>query len=102
MLTILLDILGIMGWLVALVCARQLYRWERQLTGARLRVSFKGRTQMTPRLIDWLRWANTLQGDKRVNGQVVYKQGGTTIAIVKPLPRDHGKTVTRTIKEKAT
>jgi len=89
--------LGAAGWIVAFVGWRQLYRWERQLRGVRIQVTFKGKPKMNPRLIDWLRWGLTLQGDKRINGQVVYGQGGTTIALLKPQPRSHGKTKTKTV-----
>lgn len=92
---------GTVGWIAALVAWRQLYRWERQLTGARVLVSYKGRTKMSPRLIDWLKWANTLQGDTRLNGQVIYKMGSTTISILKPLSRGHGKTATKTVAPEA-
>lgn len=88
------------GWISALIAGRRLYLWERQLKGARIQVSFKGKAQMTPRLLDWLVWANRLDGDKRVNGQVLYAKGGTTIALRKRAPREHGKTTTKTIKEK--
>lgn len=91
---------AIIAYILAFLFSRQLYQWERQLRGARVKVYFKGRVAMSPRLIDWLHWANTLHGDRKVNGQVVYKQGGTTIAITKPDPRGHGKTTTKTVKEK--
>lgn len=99
MLTIVLSVLAIVGFAFGSACGYQLWRWERQLRGARISVTYKGKTKMTPRLLDWLLWANKLEGDKRVNGQVIYQMGGTTIALRKPLPRSHGKTKTRTIKE---
>ena len=83
------------------ICAHKLYQWEHLLQQSRVAVSFKGKRQMTPRLIDWLVWAQRLEGDKNVNGQVIYKQGGTTIALMKPAPKDHGKTVTTTVKEES-
>lgn len=99
MVSLLFDILFCIGWIGFMLFARQLYRWERQLKRARVAVSFKGKRQMTPRLIDLLVWATRLEGDKKVNGQVIYKQGGTTIALLKPLPKEHGKTTTKTIRE---
>lgn len=82
---------------IAMACARRLYQWEKQLNGARLIIAYNGKNKLTPRLIDLLRWANSLQGDKRVNGHTLYKERGTAVAIVKPTPRQHGKTVTKTI-----
>lgn len=99
--TIVLDLLGIIGIVGGVICARQLRRWERQLQGARVVIAYKGKNKMTPRLLDFLRWANQLDSDKALNGQVIYKLGGTTLAIIKPAPKDHGKAQTRTIKEKA-
>lgn len=99
--SIALAVLGVIGAIGGFLCARQLRRWERQLAGARVQVSFKGKALMTPRLLDWLTWCLSIEKDERVNGQVIYKQGGTTIALLKPRPKEHGKTKTRTIKEKA-
>lgn len=99
--SIIICIIGLAGLTLGLACAWQLRRWERHLTGVRVQVSYKGKAKMTPRLIDWLKWALSLEGDKRINGQVVYAQGGTTIALMKPAPREHGKTTTKTVKEKA-
>lgn len=77
----------------ALFFGYRLYRWEILLSRARVKVYFKGKPSMTPRLIDLVRWCDQLQGDKRVNGQVIFKQGGTTIALAKahkrvPKPKD--------------
>jgi hypothetical protein len=99
--TVILLIVALLGWLAAIIAGRQLYRWERFLRGTRVQVRFKGKAKMSPRLIDWLVWAQRLQGDKKVNGQVIYSQGGTTIALMRLPPKDHGKTATTTIKEPA-
>lgn len=71
----------------------RLYQWERALSRSRVKVYFKNRTAMTPRILDFVLWSKQLQGDKAVNGQVIYKQGGTTIAITRahkrvPKPKD--------------
>lgn len=92
------DIFAAVGWCAAIMFGVKLYRWERLLQLSRVAVSFKGKRAMTPRLIDWLVWAQRLQSDKKVNGQVIYKQGGTTIALMQPPPKEHGKTETTTIK----
>lgn len=92
-------VVGAVWMIIALALARRLYRWERNLRGVRVQINYKGRAKMTPRLFDWLLWANQLESDKRVNGQVIYSQGGTTIMLRKP--NDHGKATTKTIKEPA-
>lgn len=98
MLDVILGILCVAAVVVAALCARQLQRWERLLSGARIVIAFKGKNKLTPRLIDFVRWAESLDSDKRVNGQTIYKLGGTTIALIKPDPRGHGKAKTTTIK----
>lgn len=90
---------GITGLTFGILCGLKLRKWERQLTGARVAIAFKGKTQMSAPLIDWLGWANLLHKDKDSAGRAIYKMGGTTVAIVKPQPK-HGRTKTRTIKEK--
>lgn len=100
MLVIALIIIFALG-VIAFVLGLRLYYWEKQLQGARIVIAYKGRTKMNPRLIDWLLWSKQLDSDHRVNGQVVYRNGGTTIAIVKVPLRTHGKTTTTTVKEKA-
>lgn len=93
------TLIAAVGFTLGLLCALQLYKWERLLRAARIVIYFKGRSQMSPRLIDVLIWAQKLQGDARVNGQVIYKGGQVTVALKKPDPRGHGKTTT-TVKEK--
>lgn len=71
----------------------RLYQWEKLLSRSRLKVWFKGKPAMTPRLLDLVEWSRLLQNDKAVNGQVIYKQGGTTLALTRahkrvPKPRD--------------
>lgn len=89
--------IGVFGLGFGLVCGWQLYRWERQLQRVRIAVFYKGKSQMTPRLIEWLKWGLSLERDKGVKGQAIYKMGGTTISLLKPVPKDHGKTEHRTI-----
>lgn len=99
MILIILLIITAVSLIAAILFGYRLYRWEVLLSRARVKVYFKNRVAMTPRLIDILTWCNELQKDKALNGQVIYKQGGTTIALVKahkrvPKPKD------KVIKEK--
>jgi hypothetical protein len=91
---------GVVGWIGFFIFAYKLWQWEYLLRYSRVQVRYKGRARMTPRLLDWLVWANRLKSDKQVSGQTVYAQGGTTISIMRPLPRDHNKTTHRIIKPK--
>lgn len=90
----------VLGWLAAGWLGWGLWRWERQLKGARIAVAYKRRVQLQAPLHEWMRWALALKRDERSTGRVVYRNGGVTVAILKPL-RGHGKTKTHTIKEKA-
>lgn len=83
------------GSVIGGICAYQLYRWEQLLKRSRVQVRYKGKPKMTPRLLDWLVWAQRLDSDKAVSGQVIYSQGGTVIALMRPLPKDHNKTTTK-------
>lgn len=93
------GVVGLIGFAIGMACLIRLREWERHLYRTRITIHFKGRPQLSPRLIDWLLWARQLETDKRVNGQVLYKMGGTTIALRKLEAKDHGKTVTKTVKE---
>lgn len=97
--TIALTALAGFTTVCALFFGYRLYRWEVLLSRARIKVYFKGKPSMTPRLVDVVRWCDQLQADKRVNGQVIYKQGGTTIALAKAHKRVP-KAKQKTVKEK--
>lgn len=93
MLTILLLVTTAIAVSLALFFGYRLYTWERALSRSRMKVYFKNRTAMTPRLLDLVIWSRELQKDKAVNGQMIYKQGGTTIALTRahkrvPKPKD--------------
>jgi hypothetical protein len=101
-LTITLIILAAVGWTLGLWAAYGLWRWERQLTGARMAVAYKGkRVQMQPTLYEMLQWALRLDRDKLNNGQVFYRNGNVTLAILKPAPKTHGQAETKQIKVQA-
>lgn len=96
--TVALGAVALLGWGLALVVLRRLYRWEKQLRGARVAIAYNSRVQMQPTLFEMLGWALKLDGDKRNNGQVFYTRQKLKIAILKPRV-GHGKTRTRKVKE---
>jgi hypothetical protein len=77
----------------------RLRSYNRYLADARIAVAYKQKVKLQAPLGEWLQWANMLGKDQQSNGRVVYRMGHTTVAILKPRP-GHGKTKTRTIKEK--
>lgn len=93
-------LIGLVGLAAAGFFGYRLWRWERILKGARIVIQYKGKTKMSPRLFDWMVWVDSLEGNARVRSRSVYKIGGTTISITKPMPLGHGKTKTRTVQEK--
>lgn len=92
-------LVGIIGLSFGLFCGARLRRWERQLAGARIAVAYKTRVKLEAPLVEWLTWANMLDKDQQSRGRVVYRMGGTSVAILKPR-RGHGKTQTKTVKGK--
>lgn len=89
---------GATGFLFGLLFGWRLYRWEKQLRGAKLAIAFKGRVKMSPTIHDLLKWALVLDRDKRNTGQAFFRMGGTTVAILKPTPK-HGKATVKTVKD---
>ena len=92
-------VVGVIGLTAAGYFGWKLRQWEKHLSHARIAIAYKGKVKMDPRLIDWVHWSRMLAKDKRNTGQSVYKMGGTTVAILDPIPR-HSKTKTRTVREK--
>lgn len=99
MITLLALGFGLVGIAFGVVCGYRLWRWERQLAGARIAIAYKQKVRMQAPLFEWLQWANLLGKDEQSTGRVVYRMGATSVAILKPRP-NHGKTKTRTVREK--
>lgn len=88
-------IIGVVGVSFGLACGYRLFQWERQLRGARIAIAYKGRVKMDAPLIDWFKWCNSLDRDKRTSGHTIYKMNATTVAILKRRPPVKAKTITR-------
>ena len=98
MLTLIFSAITIVSLLIGSACTYRLYKWERLLRRARIAVAFKGKTKINRPLLDWMTWCRSADKDKHATGQVIYKLGGTTIAVLEPIARSHGKTVTKPVK----
>ena len=98
--TIIFGLLGLVGLSFGLFCAFRLYRWERLLRRSRIAVAYKGKVKMNKPLIEWLRWCQAVDSDpdKKSNGQTVFIAGAVRIAVLRPIHRSHGKTVTKEVK----
>jgi hypothetical protein len=90
-------IIGFLGLAVACFFGWKLRQWEYLLT-SRIAIAYKGKIKMSPQLIEWLQWSAAMTKDGKENARVVYKLGSTTVAIVVPRGKDHGKTVTKVVK----
>ena len=87
--------IGAFGIAIGAASAYRLSRWERLLRRSRIVVAYKGRVKMNRPLLDWLVWARSADKDKQTTGHAIYKMGGTTIAVLEPVAKDHGKAVTK-------
>lgn len=82
-----IDIISIVFGLAGFGCAVwfyvHLYRWARQCQGARIAIAYKGKVKTHAPITEWLAWVSMLDKDEQSNGRVLYKLGGTTVAITK-------------------
>lgn len=77
--------IGVIGLAFGGRCYLELYRWARQCQRARIAVAFKRKVQLQAPLVEWLSWSNQLSADESSSGRVVYRNGGVTVAILKPV-----------------
>lgn len=77
-------IFGVCGLGFGLRCYWELRKWAKQCKEARIVVAYNRRVKMNAPLIEWLQWCNMLDKDESTTGRVVYMNGKTSIAIVRP------------------
>jgi len=77
-------ILGAAGLAFGLRCYVELYKWARQCQGARIAIARKGKVRLQAPLLEWLLWTNKLNDDEASSGRVIYRDGNTSVAILKP------------------
>ena len=80
--TIIAFTFGAVGILFGIRCYVELWRWAKQCQRAQIAVAYKQRVKLSAPLVEWLLWVNQLR-DADSNGRVVYRMGGTSVAIVK-------------------
>lgn len=75
-------IFGVLGWLAAGWFYLHLWRWARQCQHARIAIAYKQKVKLEAPLVEWLAWVKMVDKDKQSHGRVVYRLGGTSVAIV--------------------
>jgi len=96
---IILYLIGVIGWAIAGLCCLRVYTWAQYLKRTRIVIFYKGKSKINVPMIEWMKWAQTLERDKSARGHTVYKMGGTDVGILKKLPRDQGKTKSQKVKD---
>lgn len=86
-----MNLITVASLAVAILCIlftasiyRELYKWSRQCQHAKIAVAYKRKVQIQAPLVEWLTWANQLEGDAASNGRVVYRNREVTVAILRP------------------
>jgi hypothetical protein len=90
-------IVGALGLAYGAILHFTLRGWQRTLT-MRIAVAYKGRVKIQAPIREWITWSRSVEKNADRKGQEVFKMGGTTVAILKPLPKEHGKTTVTTRK----
>lgn len=82
-----LAVVAAAGWLVAFWLYAHLRRDMREYSQARIVVAYKRKVKIDAPLTEWLLWIRKANEDKNSSGRVVASYGGTSVAIIKRLPR---------------
>lgn len=83
-LTVIAFTVAVIGITFGIRCYVELWRWAKQCQNARIVVGHKKRVQIDAPLVDWLAWANQLNDDQKGRGRIVYRNGYTAVAIMRP------------------
>lgn len=85
-----MEVLGFVGMffgVIGVLCAawfyRELVKWNNWARRARIVVAYKRKTVLQAPMTEFVAWADMLDKDKDSQGRVIYRQGGTSIAIAK-------------------
>lgn len=76
-------LVGLAGVTFGARCYMELRRWARQCQHARIAIAYKQKVKLQAPLVEWLLWINQLDKDSDSTGRVVYRIGGTSVAITK-------------------
>lgn len=77
-------VFGVLGVAFGVRSYVELRKWAKQCKEARIVVAYNRRVKMNAPLVEWLQWCNMLDKDESTTGRVVYMNGKTSIAIVRP------------------
>lgn len=61
----------------------ELRKWSNICKNGRIAIAYKRKVQLQAPLTEWYLWTRKL--DAKENGRVVYRNGGVTVAIVRPV-----------------
>lgn len=85
--------IGLLGLAFGLLCALRLYHWERIFRRCRIVIAYKGKATINRPLADWAQWARSVDKDKHANGQVIYRGGHVSVAVLEPRQPTKAKTI---------
>lgn len=75
--------IGVLGVAFAVRFYIELRRWAHHCKYARIAIAYKGKVKLHAPLTEWVAWVNMLDKDKDSQGRVIYRAGGTSVAITK-------------------
>lgn len=78
---------AVSGWLTAFWLFAHLLADKREYSQARIVVAYKRKVKVDAPLTEWLLWVRQANKDHSSTGRVVASYGGTSVAIVKRMPR---------------
>lgn len=83
MITIIAVIVAVVSALLSIRFYVELRRWSNICKNGRIAIAYKRKVQLQAPLTEWYLWTRKLSDTE--NGRVVYRNGGVTVAIVKPV-----------------
>lgn len=75
---------GLAGLVFGVNSYLELWKWAKQCQRARVVIAYNHRVRMQAPLTDWLAWANTLGGNQKETGRVVFTDRKFSVAVVNP------------------
>lgn len=82
-LAIIACVFGIAGVLFGCRCYYELWKWARQMQGARIAIAYKNKVKLQAPLVEWMKWCNQLDDDKDSDGRVVLRMSHMSVVITK-------------------
>src|ERR1700722_19877789 len=82
-LTVILGVVAVIGWVCCFVNGRRLKQWSDFCQHGRIFISYKGKVKLQAPLTEWVLWAKMLDKDQASKGRPVYQMGGTAVGVAK-------------------